>query len=145
MEIAKWLITLVAVWNFGGYVVDAVIPVTAKQHLHNPRWPPHAKFHNCQTMVMGILLGAVTLCVLFAPGPFTLRRLLVAAAISGTYFIAMLVAAAFPGTEWHDPEFAQLDPLVLGLPAQKLVAFIVCTLLLAACILGYTAGHNLGS
>lgn len=139
MEIAKWLVALVALWNFGGYVVDAVIPVTAKQHLHNPHWPPHAKFHNCQTMVIGILLGLIALFILFASGPLTFANLLLAAAVSGTYFVAMLFAPAFPGTEWHDPEFAQLDPMVLGLPAQKLVAFIICALLLTACILAYTA------
>ena len=139
MEIAKWLVALVAVWNFGGYVADAVIPVTAKQHLRNPHWPPHAKFHNCQTMVIGILLGLIALCILFASGPLTLHRLLLAAAVSGTYFAAMLFAPAFPGTEWHDPEFARLDPMVFGLPAQKLVAFIICALLLIACILGYRA------
>ena len=47
MLIAKWLLAL-AVWNFGRPIVDALIPITAKQHLHNPRWPPHAKLHNCQ-------------------------------------------------------------------------------------------------
>ena len=60
MAVAKRLIAVVAVWNFGEYLVDAVIPLTAKQHLFNPRWPPHAKFHNCQTMVMGIFLGLIT-------------------------------------------------------------------------------------
>jgi hypothetical protein len=138
MEVAKWLVTLVAIWNFGGYVADAVIPVTANQHLHNPHWPPHAKFHNCQTMVMGIMLGLISLCVLFASGPLSFAKLLLAAVISGTYFVAMLFAPVFPGTEWHDPEFARLDPMVLGLPAQKLVAFIICALLFTACILAYT-------
>jgi len=139
VEIAKWIVTLVGVWNFGGYVVDGVIPVTAKQHLYNPRWPPHAKFHNCQTMVIGLILGLITLSVLFAPGPLTLARLVLAAATSGAYFVAMLFAPAFQGTAWHDPEFAQLDPMVLGMPAQKLVACIICSLLLIACILAYAA------
>jgi hypothetical protein len=42
MEVAKWIVALVAVFNFGGYVADAVIPFTAKQHINNPRWPAHA-------------------------------------------------------------------------------------------------------
>ena len=53
MLIAKWIITLIAVFNFGGLVADALVPATAKQHLWNPRCPQHAKFHNGQTMLMG--------------------------------------------------------------------------------------------
>lgn len=88
MQIAKWMIALVAVWNFGGFVADAVIPVTAKQHLYNPRWPPHAKFHNCQTMVIGIILGFVSLWLLFGMGPLTIPHLFVAAVVAGAYFSA---------------------------------------------------------
>ena len=138
MEIAKWLVALVAVWNFGGYVVDGVIPITAKQHLYNPRWPPHAKFHNCQTMVIGILLGLLSLAVLFGSRPLTFPMLCVAAGIAGVYFVSMLFAPLFPGTAWHDPEFVHLDPMPLGLSSQKLVAFVVCSLLIVACVLGYT-------
>ena len=140
MQFAKWIITLVAVWNFGGLLADAMIPVTAQQHLHNPRWPPHAKFHNCQTMVMGVLLGLITLWIVFGMGPWTISHLLLAAVISGTYFIAMLCAPLFPGTAWHDPEFASLDPMLLGMSAQMLVGLVVCALLITACVLGYTLG-----
>lgn len=37
MDIAKYLIAFVAVFNFGGFVADALVPATAKQHLWNPR------------------------------------------------------------------------------------------------------------
>ena len=58
-QIAKWIIASIAVVNFGGFVADAVVPATAKQHLQNSRWPPHAKFHNGQTMLMGIFNGSI--------------------------------------------------------------------------------------
>ena len=61
MQIAKWIIALIAVFNFGGFVADALVPATARQHLWNPLWPPHAKFHDGQTMLMGILGGSLSL------------------------------------------------------------------------------------
>ena len=36
-------------------------------HIYNPLWPPHAKFHNAQTMTIAVLLGLATLL-------FTWRR-----------------------------------------------------------------------
>ena len=137
MLIAKWLVALVALWNFGGFVVDAIIPVTAKQHLFNPLWPPHAKFHNCQTMMIGIFQGIISLILLFGPGPLTPSRLYVASALGGAYFISMLFVPLFPGTAWHDPEFVELDPMPLGLASQKLVCYIVSVMLATACLLTY--------
>jgi hypothetical protein len=30
-------------------------------HIYNPHWPPHAKFHNGQTMSLGAALSAAAL------------------------------------------------------------------------------------
>jgi hypothetical protein len=92
MEVAKWIVAAIALFNFGGYVADAVIPFTAKQHLDNPHWPPHAKFHNGQTMLIGIGLGLLSLLVLFALRPLTLPMFFLAAAMAGLYFVSMLLA-----------------------------------------------------
>lgn len=88
-------------------------------------------------MVIGILAGLISLWILFGTGPLTKQHLFLAGAVAGTYFVGMLFAPVFPGTEWHDPEFSNLDPMVLGFPAQKLVALIICALLFTACVLSY--------
>ncbi len=34
----------------GGLLADYFIPTSGRQHIKNPHWPPHAKFHNAQTI-----------------------------------------------------------------------------------------------
>ena len=135
MEIAKWIVAFVAVFGFGGFVADFAVPSTARQHQRNPNWPPHAKFHNGQTMLMGIGLGILSLCILFGFRPLTLPLFLIATAVAGSYFVTMALATLFPGTAWIDPEFAQGAPHPLGLHPQQLVSYILCLLLIVAVIL----------
>ena len=138
MDIAKYIIAFVAVFNYGGLVADATVPSGAKQHLFNPRWPPHAKFHNGQTMAMGIISGSLSLAILFGSRPLTLDLFLFAAAIAANYFVAMVFAPLFPGTAWSDPEFAVGASRPLGIFPQQLVAYVQCTLVLLAVALAFT-------
>ena len=132
MQIAKWIVAFIAVFNFGGLVADALVPATARQHLWNPRWPPHAKFHNGQTMLMGIFGGSISLAILFGSRPLTLPLFLIAAATAASYFVAMVLSPLFPGTDWIDPEFASETGRPLGLAPQQLVAYVVCGFVLLA-------------
>lgn len=132
MNIAILLVAIVAVYNFGGLVADALVPSGAKQHLFNPRWPPHAKFHNGQTMSMGVISGALSLFILFGIHPSSLPLFLVAAAVAGNYFFAMAAAQLFPGTLWSDPEFSASLPRPLGLYPQQLVSYVLCGLIILA-------------
>ena len=134
MEIAKYIVAFVALFNYGGVVADGLVPATARQHLWNPAWPPHAKFHNGQTMLMGLIGGTLALVVLFA-GPVSVPHLLIAAAAAGNYFFAMALAPAFPGTAWSDPEFAGTAGRPLGLHPQQLVSYALCALTLLAVLL----------
>ena len=136
MDIAKWIVAFVAVVNFGGLVADAIVPAGAIQHMQNPAWPPHAKFHNGQTMLMGIFSGLISLAILFGPHPLTLTWFLVAAAVAGNYFFAMALAPLFPGTAWSDPQFALDLPRLLGLAPQQLISYILCGLVIVAVIFG---------
>ena len=132
MQIAKWIIVFVAMFNFGGLVADALVPATARQHLWNPRWPHHAKFHNAQTMLMGIFSGSLALAILFGSRLLTLPLFLTATAAAANYFATMALAPAFPGTDWTDPEFSSETGRPLGLAPQQLVSYGVCGLVLVA-------------
>lgn len=125
MNIAKWMIAIVAVYNFGGLLFDGVLPKTAAMHIRNPAWPPHAKFHNGQTMILGLLLGTLALVILFTAQPLTLPRFLIAAAVAGVYFLAMALAPLFPGTLWVDPEFEGVVPRRFGLNPQQFVTYLL--------------------
>ena len=139
MDYAKYIVAFVAVFNFGGVVADAVVPAGARQHLFNPRWPPHAKFHNGQTMLMGVISGSVSLAILFGPTPLSLPSFLVASAVAANYFVAMVFAPLFPGTAWSDPEFVAGQPRPLGLAPQQLVSYALCALVLVAVALAAIA------
>ena len=132
MDVAKYIIAFVAVFNFGGLVADAIVPAGARQHIFNPHWPPHAKFHNGQTMLMGIGNGLLSLAILFEPQPLGLSLFLISAAVSANYFIAMALAPLFPGTAWSDPEFAVGQPRPFGFAPQQLVSYGICALVLIA-------------
>lgn len=55
MNLAKILGSFVAIVTVvGGALADLVIPATAKQHMSNPHWPPHARFHNGQTLYIAL-------------------------------------------------------------------------------------------
>ena len=140
MEISKWLIALVAAFNFGGLVADALVPATAKQHLWNPLWPAHAKFHNGQTMLMGIFSGSLSLAIRFGARPLTLPLFLIAAAIAANYFISMVFAPGFPGTGWIDPEFKATTRRPLGLAPQQLITYVLCGVVVVAVVLAIYTG-----
>lgn len=77
-------------------------------HVLNPRWPPHAKFHNGQTMSVGALNAALVVYLLSrrANSPETKKSLVfVAAVVGSSTALAGLSAILYPGTAWTDPEF----------------------------------------
>jgi hypothetical protein len=140
MQISKWIIAFVAVYGgLGGVLFDAVIPATARQHQRNPAWPPHAKFHNGQTMMLGVLNMSAVLIMLFALPPLTFQLLLVAAGIAEIYFGSMLLAPLFPGTAWSDPEFNDINPRPLGIPIQKLLSLMATGLVVVAVAIAVTS------
>jgi hypothetical protein len=110
----------------GALLADVVVPDLAAQHAFNPAWPPHAKFHDAQYVVMSVLIGGLGLA-LVARG-----KLLWAAALLSTPWVGMLGALLFPGTATYDPEFAGDTVFVLGLHGQVFLALVLLAALVTA-------------
>ena len=135
MFIAKWMIAFVAIYGgLGGLIFDAVIPSTACQHIRNPKWPPHARFHNGQTMLLGFCNAVIAIALLFAL-PLSLGSFLLAAALAEAYFLCMLMAPVFPGTAWSDPEFTAINPKPFGIPVQKFLSLLASAVVLIAVLI----------
>ncbi|TVY56930.1 hypothetical protein LSUE1_G009703, partial [Lachnellula suecica] len=96
-----------------GQILGPFIADFNDTHVTNPRWPPHARFHNGQTMSMGLCLGLITLF-------YTHRRtksvneekesLRTAAVFGSLYWITGLSAILYPGSAGMDPEFGDGFP-----------------------------------
>lgn len=72
-------------------------------HIYNDQWPPHAKYHNAQTMSVGVALVVLTLRGLWGGGPWSRSRLDAAAGAASIYWATQLSALAFPGVALMDP------------------------------------------
>jgi hypothetical protein len=142
MEAARWLVTFVSTGTgIGALCVDYLMS-TGRQHIRNPRWPPHAKFHNGQTIMMGLIQGVLALILLFEPGQLTPGRLLLAAIISSIYWLALFGARLFPGTAWTDPEFEAETTKPLGFHLQQLLGAALLAILAAAIALAFLSGYS---
>jgi hypothetical protein len=116
--VGKVLISVAAASTIAGpYIFD-----WNETHIRNPAWPPHAKFHNAQTMSMGVALSLAALYQLWKPG--SSRGALDSAAISaGTYWLTQLSAGLYPGTASVDPPGKDNWPqLKYTLPCLGIVA-----------------------
>jgi hypothetical protein len=133
VELARWLVAFVAfVTAIGGLMADYFIPSAGAQHIKNPRWPPHAKFHNAQGILMGFALGVLTIVLLFQQGPLSEQRIVLSASVASIYWLCIFAAPAFPGTAFSDPEFVTTNPRPMGIPAQLFIGFVLVAVLLAA-------------
>lgn len=123
ISVGAILITLVAIWSaFGSYIFD-----WNKTHIYNPHWPPHAKFHNAQTMLLGTALGLFSLWTLWAKKGDRLGNIKIASVLASFYWLTQMGAILFPGTALEDPEFHYP-----GEPPHQLIVDIVMLIMLSA-------------
>jgi hypothetical protein len=131
--IGRLLITLVAVFT-------AVSPYLADwnvTHIYNPAWTPHAKFHNAQTMVLGAMLGFLSVyCLWFRKGITEKQKLNEATVLASLYWLAQLPATFFPGVALTDPGINSVKmPIIFGVEFNQLALDI--TVIFPLIALGY--------
>ena len=125
----RFLLTFVSLDTaFGGFLAD-----WNETHIKNPNWPPHARFHNGQTMSLGLCLGLLTGYFAWRPvfaapsknikalkggeggedrGIGEQESITISAVLGTLYWISGLSAILYPGTLWIDPEFGTGAPQV---------------------------------
>ncbi len=131
--IGKLLISLVAVFtSVAPYLADWNVT-----HIYNPMWTPHAKFHNAQTMVLGTILGFLTMyCLWFRKGVTQQQKLNEATVLASLYWLAQLPATFFPGTALTDPGINSIKmPVIFGIEFNQVIMDI--TVIFPLIALGY--------
>ncbi|WP_181779080.1 DUF6640 family protein [Pseudonocardia pini] len=110
----------------GPMIVDHLWEPIARQHMRNPAWSPHAKFHDAQYITMSALISAIALRILFQREGDPHVRLRNAAALSSVSWLGMWGAMLFPGTAATDPEFVSepTERPIAGLPPQLFLSII---------------------
>ncbi|GGN58933.1 hypothetical protein GCM10010112_13220 [Actinoplanes lobatus] len=135
-SLPRILIAAIAVETaLGALLFDLVLDGTAAEHMGNPAWPPHAKFHDAQYIVMSLGLGVLTLALLARRRGDTRSRLLCAAGILAVPWAAMFPALLLPGTATYDPQFRAGTQFILGLHGQLFMAAVTLAILAAATFL----------
>ena len=126
------LVAVIALITLVGAFIADFVSSGAAQHILNPNWPPHAKFHDAQYVVMSMLLAVIALILLSRRRFDGYGDLLASAAILATPWLGMFGALMFPGTSMLDPEFDVPSAYVLGLHPQVLIAGVQLAVLLFA-------------
>lgn len=117
----KIVVSIVAIYSaIGSYAFD-----WNKTHIYNPLWPPHAKFHNAQTMLLGTCIGLIALWVLWILNGDKKIMLQISSVLASIYWLTQAGSLLFPGTALVDPQFAHSGQA----PAQLIVDAVMLTLL----------------
>ena len=111
----RWLLSLVAlVTSLGGWFADY-----GATHMFNDRWPPHAKFHNANTLLLSTMLGLLTLFYTWRRRGVGLDNLKAATVFALLYWIAQFGSIFLPNTALTDPEFVGSTRFPFGLTGPQ--------------------------
>ena len=114
-----------------GTIVSPFLADWNVTHIYNAEWPPHAKFHNAQTMSMAALLGISGLAFLWRPIDQARLGLTAAWTLTALYWVSQCFAFLFPGVAWTDPHLLQPGQSLHDFPMQLKGDLVVVFPLLA--------------
>lgn len=121
LPVGKVMISLVALTaGAGTFAAD-----WNDTHIYNPRWPPHAKFHNAQTMVSGAQLSAISLWQLWGRSGDRGSNLRWGTLFAALYWLLQAPAVLFPGAALTDPEFAGREPRIGPVPLNQITTQVL--------------------
>ena len=91
----RWVLSSIAAFTaVSGFVFD-----WNRWHLHDPDWPPHARFHAAQSVSSASLLGAGGLYFLRRKGEHPERDLALGALLPSLFYLSQAASFAFPGAK----------------------------------------------
>ncbi len=126
--IGRWLFSLNAVLvGGGGFLADM-----SHTHIYNPRWPPHAKFHDGQTMAVGLLLALVSLFFAWRRVGDRQTNVLATTILAGLLYVSQAAANLFPGVAWTDSEFLKPGQTLTQVGPQLYMDVVMTALVLLA-------------
>ena len=109
-------------------------------HIFNPRWPPHAVFHDGQVLAATSLASAVALYFLNRRRGDRWSNFLAAFWLAALYWISLAAAGLFPNAAWLDPEFrSDASQYIAGIPGNAFACIVASLLLGAAFAAGWRA------
>ncbi len=111
----------------GGFLAD-----WNATHLFNPHWPPHARYHDGQTMAAGVVLGGASLFFAWRRAGDPQTNVLAAALFGGALWATQFAAIFFPGSGWTDPEFLKPGQSLHQVPPQVYIDLVMAGLVLLA-------------
>jgi hypothetical protein len=128
----RWILSSAATLTaVGGFLAD-----WNGTHLFNPNWPPHAKFHDAQSILLGSFLGLSGLYLLWRRGEHPESDLVLGALLPAFFWMAQGASFVFPGAEGLEAEFPEKVPRIRGLWLNERVPSALMLVLIAV---GYLA------
>lgn len=120
---ARIIVSGVAVFT----AVAAHIADWSASHLFNESWPPHAKFHNGQTLAFSVLACLACLWFSWRRQGDERTNALAAIVLASLYWITQAAAILYPGS--FDSEFDDPALYLAGLPIQGVIQIVALILL----------------